>query len=142
MQHHGEPVTRRSETRRYRTVLYACQAMIALLFAGLLVSAPGMIAAAAIAATGLVLMGVQHLISRQLALRSAALIGTQEALLAEAEASRNRTEELFAMTDILQSAEDPGDAGEVLKATSLRLLPHEAGALYVSTTRATGSTWR
>jgi diguanylate cyclase (GGDEF)-like protein len=131
MQHQGEPIIRRSETRRYRTALYACQAMIALLFAGLLVPAPGIIAGAAIAATGLVLMGVQHFISRQLALRSAALIGTQEALLAEAEASRNRTEELFAMTDILQSAEGHGDAGAVLKATSLRLLPDEAGALYV-----------
>ena len=131
MHHVGEPTRRRSETRRYRTVLYSCQGMVALLLAGQLVPAPGMIAAAAIAGTGLLLMGAQHLLSRQLSRRSAELIGRQEALLAEAEASRNRTEELFAMTDILQSAEDHGDAGEVLKATSLRLLPHEAGALYV-----------
>jgi len=131
MHHVGEPTRRRGETRRYRTVLYSCQGMVALLLAVQLVPAPGMIAAAAIAGTGLLLMGAQHLLSSQLSKRSAELIGNQEALLAEAEASRHRTEELFAMTDILQSAEDHGDAGEVLKATSLRLLPHEAGALYV-----------
>jgi diguanylate cyclase (GGDEF)-like protein len=127
----GEPTRRRSETRRYRTVLYSCQGIVAVLLAGQLVPASGMIAAAAIAGAGLLLMGAQHLLSRQLSKRSAELIGKQEALLVEAEASRHRTEELFAMTDILQSAEDHGDAGEVLKATSLRLLPHEAGALYV-----------
>lgn len=131
MQHHAEPTRRRSETRRYRNVLFACQGMVALLLAGLFLPAAGMIATVSIAGTGLILMGVQHFLSRQLGAKSAELIGRQEALLAEAEASRQRTEELFAMTDILQSAEGHGDAGAVLKATSLRLLPHEAGALYV-----------
>jgi diguanylate cyclase (GGDEF)-like protein len=131
MYHLSGPIKRRSETRRYRGLLYVCQGMLALLLAGLLVPTPGMIATAAIAAAGLVLVGVQHFISRGLGTRTAELVGKQEALLTDADASRNRTEELFAMTDILQSAEDHADAGAVLKATSLRLLPNESGALYV-----------
>jgi diguanylate cyclase (GGDEF)-like protein len=127
----GQPIRQRSDTRRSRGAIYACQGAVALLLAALFVPAPGMIATAAIAATALTLMGVQHFLTRHLGNRSAELIDRQKALLAEAESSRNRTEELFAMTDILQSAEDHTDAGAVLKATSLRLLPHEAGALYV-----------
>jgi diguanylate cyclase (GGDEF)-like protein len=131
MQHLDELAARGRETRRYRTVLYACQGMVALLLAALLLPAPGVIALVAIAASGLILISVQHVISRRLGAKSVELIRRQEALLADAEASRHRTEELFAMTDILQSAEDHGDAGAVLKATSLRLLPNECGALYV-----------
>lgn len=40
-------------------------------------------------------------------------------------------EELFAMTDMLQAAEDHEDAGAVLQATAERLLPELGGALYV-----------
>jgi diguanylate cyclase (GGDEF)-like protein len=131
MQAFGAPVRRRSETRRYRSALYASQGLLAVLLAGLLLSPMGAIAGAAVASAGLALMALQHALSRHLGTRTAELIGKQEALLADAEASRNRTEELFAMTDILQSAEDHADAGAVLKATSLRLLPNESGALYV-----------
>jgi hypothetical protein len=56
--------------------------MLALLLAGLLVPTQGMFAAVAIAGLGLLLMGVQHLISRQLSIESAKLIDRQEALLA------------------------------------------------------------
>ena len=131
MYHFGEPTRRRSETRRYRNALFACQGMAALLLAALFLPAPAAIAPLAIGGSALILLAAQHVLSRLLGNRSAELIAKQEALLHDAEASRNRTEELFAMTDILQSAEDHADAGAVLKATSLRLLPHEAGALYV-----------
>src|SRR5690606_28482044 len=40
-------------------------------------------------------------------------------------------EELFAMTDLLQSADCHEHAGAVLEATSKRLLPEFGGALYV-----------
>ncbi len=40
-------------------------------------------------------------------------------------------EEMFKLTDILQSAEDRNDAGEVMKATSQRIMPEKSGALYV-----------
>ena len=45
--------------------------------------------------------------------------------------SAKQIEELFAMTDMLQAAEGHDDAGAVLMATSLRLLPEFGGALYV-----------
>src|SRR5687768_12128165 len=120
-----------AETRRYRSVLYSSQGMLALMLGGLLLPVPSNVATVAIAGAGLLMMGVQHYVSRRLGTTGTDLIRRQEALLADAEASRNRTEELFAMTDILQSAEHHADAGAVLKATSLRLLPNESGALYV-----------
>ena len=43
----------------------------------------------------------------------------------------HQIEELFAMTDMLQAAEDHNDAGAVLQATAERLLPDFSGALYV-----------
>jgi len=45
--------------------------------------------------------------------------------------AHQQVEELFAMTDMLQAAEDHDDAGAILMATSLRLLPEFSGALYV-----------
>jgi len=45
--------------------------------------------------------------------------------------ARTRTDELFAMTDMLQSADGYGDATAVLMATSQRLLPQFGTALYV-----------
>ncbi len=123
MQYLGELTGRRGETRRYRRALYLCQGLVAVLLAGMFLPGASMIATVSITGTALALMGAQHLISRRLA--------KQDTLLAGAETSLHRTEELFAMTDILQSAEDHADAGAVLKSTSLRLLPHEAGALYV-----------
>lgn len=49
----------------------------------------------------------------------------------EAETSREQTQELFAMTDMLQAAEDHEDSGAILEATAHRLLPEFGGALYV-----------
>lgn len=53
------------------------------------------------------------------------------ALLEEAHQAKNQTDELFAMTDMLQSAEGYDDATAVLMATSLRLLPGYGAALYI-----------
>ena len=89
-------------------------------------------AVSSVAAGGaLSLLVLQHLLSRRLGDRSVELIRTHEALLLDAEAARRRTEELFEMTDMLQSAGDHADAGAVLEATSRRLLPELSGALYV-----------
>jgi diguanylate cyclase (GGDEF)-like protein len=49
----------------------------------------------------------------------------------DAQDNRTQIEELFAMTDMLQAAEDHDDAGAILEATALRLLPQYGGALYV-----------
>jgi diguanylate cyclase (GGDEF)-like protein len=49
----------------------------------------------------------------------------------QAESSKKQIEELFAMTDMLQAAENHEDAGAVLLATARRLLPDFSGALYV-----------
>jgi len=56
--------------------------MIALLIAGLLAPAPANLATVAIAAAGILLMGVQFFLSRRIAARCAELIDAQEALLA------------------------------------------------------------
>jgi diguanylate cyclase (GGDEF)-like protein len=45
--------------------------------------------------------------------------------------ARQQVEELFRMTDTLQSANDDEDANQVLRATAVRLLPDFSGALYV-----------
>ncbi|WP_236554590.1 sensor domain-containing diguanylate cyclase [Novosphingobium sp. 9U] len=55
----------------------------------------------------------------------------QRTLFREAEETKQQVEELFAMTDMLQAAEDHEDAGSVLLATARRLLPEFGGALYV-----------
>jgi diguanylate cyclase (GGDEF)-like protein len=58
-------------------------------------------------------------------------IKLQSSLYEEAESSKVQIEELFAMTDMLQAAENHEDAGAVLLATAKRLLPGFSGALYV-----------
>ncbi len=52
-------------------------------------------------------------------------------LAAEASAARSQVEELFAMTDMLQAADDHEDAAAVLMASAERLLPDLDGALYL-----------
>lgn len=117
------------ETQRCRYLLYWSQ--IAMALGLVVVIAVPEIEAAVLAAGGLALMAVQHFLWAHLRHRSIDLIGKHEALLLEAESSRHRIEELFGMTDMLQSAADQDDAGEVLRATSQRLLPEHSGALYV-----------
>lgn len=53
------------------------------------------------------------------------------ALLGQVKAEKKKTDELFAMTDMLQSADGYDDACAVLRATSLRLLPDFGAALYI-----------
>jgi len=55
----------------------------------------------------------------------------QRRLFNDAHASKQQVEQLFAMTDMLQAAEDYEDAGAVLMSTARRLLPDFGGALYV-----------
>ena len=52
-------------------------------------------------------------------------------LLIDATRAKEQTDELFAMTDMLQSADNYEDATAVLQASSLRLLPQYGAALYV-----------
>lgn len=54
-----------------------------------------------------------------------------DALLGQVKAEKKKTDELFAMTDMLQSADGYDDACAVLRATSLRLLPDFGAALYI-----------
>jgi len=58
------------------------------------------------------------------------MIGRLE-MLNQSRDTAKQVEELFAMTDMLQAAEDHDDAGAVLMATAQRLLPAYSGALYV-----------
>jgi diguanylate cyclase (GGDEF)-like protein len=62
---------------------------------------------------------------------SASIIARSEQSLVNARDSRRQVEELFVMTDILQSAEGNDDAGSVLETASRRLLPEYGGALYI-----------
>jgi diguanylate cyclase (GGDEF)-like protein len=55
----------------------------------------------------------------------------RDTVYAEAQEARTRTNELFAMTDMLQSADGYDDATAVLIASSQRLLPQFGTALYV-----------
>ncbi|PEQ13897.1 hypothetical protein B2G71_06235 [Novosphingobium sp. PC22D] len=55
----------------------------------------------------------------------------QRSAMNEAHETRRQIQELFAMTDMLQAAEDHDDAGAILMATAQRLLPGFSGALYV-----------
>jgi diguanylate cyclase (GGDEF)-like protein len=63
--------------------------------------------------------------------RAVAELAEQRTLMDEAHEHRSQVQELFAMTDMLQAAENHDDAGAILMATSQRLLPAFAGALYV-----------
>jgi diguanylate cyclase (GGDEF)-like protein len=55
----------------------------------------------------------------------------RSAMVHTAREAQVQVEELFAMTDMLQAAEDHVDAGAILMATAVRLLPGFGGALYV-----------
>jgi len=122
-------VGRGRTTQQYRRVLYTCQGLVAVALLAIILL-PTRLAAEA-SALALLLMALQHFVSRKLGEKSVELIHSHEALLVDAEASRSRVEDLFAMTDMLQSAETHEDAGAVLRSTSLSLLPDLGGALYV-----------
>ncbi len=87
----------------------------------------------AFATTGVVLSCVAASLLLQLA---SSMIGRHElysrnALIAEAKGALQQTDELFVMTEMLQSADSYEDATAVLTATSQRLLPGLGGALYI-----------
>lgn len=118
----------------YRGFLYTGQGIVALGFLLAFISlATGTIGnasrpgvGASLAGAGLLLMVTQYFLALRLRNRSIELV-------LEAQTSRHRSDELFAMTDMLQSAENHADAGAVLQTTSQRLLPTFSGALYVFT---------
>jgi hypothetical protein len=58
-------------------------------------------------------------------------VHAREDLFESATAAKAQTDELFAMTDMLQSADDNEDAAAVLMATTLRLLPGFGASLYI-----------
>ena len=103
---------------------------IAIAVLAIAVAWPGLLAInyAAVALTGALLALVLQI--------GTAIIGRHElstrgALIAQATASQLQTDELFVMTEMLQSADSYEDATAVLTATSLRLLPELGGALYI-----------
>lgn len=85
----------------------------------------GLVIAASVCATfGLVAEVVSALYAR-------GELHANAAVFWEAREAKAQTDELFNMTDMLQSAEGYDDATAVLMATSLRLLPEFGAALYI-----------
>lgn len=80
---------------------------------------------------GLALMLLTLTMSIFLAFKSFAELDGRIAMAEASRQAHEQVEELFAMTDMLQAAEDHVDAGAVLMATAIRLLPEFSGALYV-----------
>jgi len=118
-----------ARARRFRLGLhfvYAIAAVAAICAATL--SPPGAHNAAIVAAVA----ATSSLLVAVVASRFAqAEVKTNSELFEKARDSGRQVEELFAMTDMLQAAEDHDDAGAVLMATATRLLPEYGGALYV-----------
>lgn len=79
----------------------------------------------------LALMLITLTLSMFLGLKSFAELEGRIAMAEASRAAQKQVEELFAMTDMLQAAEDHVDAGAVLMATAQRLVPQFGGALYV-----------
>jgi diguanylate cyclase (GGDEF)-like protein len=116
-------------TEGLRQLLYGSQIAAALvLVAAALVRDPYATTALTAAC---VLVACQFVISRLLGRKSQLQLRERQSLLEDARGARLQIEELFAMTDMLQSAESHEDAGAVLEATSRRLLPGLMGALYI-----------
>jgi diguanylate cyclase (GGDEF)-like protein len=70
-------------------------------------------------------------LSPHLARKAEQELEDHSAMAHAAERAHAQVEELFAMTDMLQAAEDHVDAGAILMASAQRLLPGYGGALYV-----------
>ena len=120
---------RARQVARYRRVLWSSQGVAALcLFAA--IGWP-QLTPAWLLPVAFVLILSQFLISWTLGYRSVRQIHDNETLLVQAHGQREQIEQLFAMTDMLQSAESHEDAGAVLEATARTLLPEFRGALYI-----------
>lgn len=109
----------------YRSVQGLC---IAALVVGLVAREPVAQAALGIA---LLCIALDTVAAYFMASRFELDLEERQAMFDGAVQAQHQVEELFAMTDMLQSAEGYDDAGAVLTATSLRLLPEYSGALYV-----------
>lgn len=121
--------TGEASTGRYRRVLWSSQIVAALcLLAALPLPHP---LDSLLIAVSLVLVVSQFVIARVLGHVSVVQLHERQQLLEVASEARGQIEELFAMTDMLQSAESHEDAGAVLEATSKRLMPGLMGALYI-----------
>jgi diguanylate cyclase (GGDEF)-like protein len=108
----------------YATLVFALALLLITLFVPLAdPRVPVVVAAASLAAA------IAY--SQNLARRSIGELAARKAMAEKARQSASQIEELFAMTDMLQAAEDHDDAGAVLMATATRLLPEFGGALYV-----------
>ncbi|RIV90647.1 sensor domain-containing diguanylate cyclase [Aurantiacibacter xanthus] len=83
------------------------------------------------AAISLFFMTAQAVISIVLGRISEKRITNLEDLATKVDEQRAQIEQLFSMTDMLQSALSREDAGEVLAATASKLLPDLRGALYI-----------
>lgn len=121
------PVTGRTTVRRLSVhVAQACCAASAV--SSFLLQGPASHVLAGIAAsTALFTLGAGVRYGR----RASAERNGHLSLVAEASAARAQVEELFAMADMLQAADDHEDAGAVLMASAERLLPDLSGALYI-----------
>jgi diguanylate cyclase (GGDEF)-like protein len=82
-------------------------------------------------AFALVAVAAMLVVSMVYSSQAVADIGRQIGMYENSKRTSQQVEELFAMTDMLQAAEDHDDAGAVLMATAQRLLPDFGGALYV-----------
>jgi diguanylate cyclase (GGDEF)-like protein len=94
-----------------------------------MVIAPKGLGALVIAATVCATLGLIAEIASALYARNQ--LHSNAAVFWEAREAKAQTDELFNMTDMLQSADGYDDATAVLKATALRLLPDFGAALYV-----------
>jgi diguanylate cyclase (GGDEF)-like protein len=110
-------------------VFYLMQAIACVGLGLALFEARGLTLAAIVLALPLMLLtlAATFLLGR----KAVAELDERTAMAASSREAHEQVEELFAMTDMLQAAEDHVDAGAVLMATALRLLPQFGGALYV-----------
>ena len=120
---------RAQQVARYRSILWSSQGAAALcLFAAM--AWPELMPAWLVPVAFILILS-QFVVSWTLGHRSVKQIEDNEILLTKARDSRSQIEQLFAMTDMLQSAESHDDAGAVLEATARTLLPEFRGALYI-----------
>ncbi len=83
------------------------------------------------ASTAAAIMAGMFIVGLVFSRHAVAQVKRQMELFRAADEAKQQIAELFAMTDMLQAAEDHEDAGAVLMATTQRLLPTFGGALYV-----------
>ena len=115
-----------------RTLVHCLQASVGLSLLYVLIAQPGLTTVTfAALGTGLTINVCMLAIGVVYAGKAVRELDSNITLFEDARRTHQQIEELFAMTDMLQAADDHDDAGAVLKATSARLLPEYSGALYV-----------